>query len=76
MDKEQNREYWKSRAELIEQAEHERAASLSKDMKSLLDHAYASIEKEIYALYGKYAGEHGMSIADAKQYLTNSGLSS
>lgn len=72
MDKEQNREYWKSRAELIEQAEHERAASLSKDMKSLLDHAYASIEKEIYALYGKYAGEHGMSIADAKQYLTNS----
>lgn len=68
----QNRAYWERRAELIEEAEHKLALKLSKDMADALNHAYAGIEKEIFALYGKYADEHGMSIADARKYLTDS----
>ena len=66
-----SRYWWKKRATAVEKAQYKSKLSIAADMQRALDHAYSSIEKEIYALYGKYADNNQMTIAAARSYLND-----
>ena len=66
-----SRYWWKKRATAVEKAQYKSELSIAADMQRALDHAYSSIEKEIYALYGKYADNNQMTIAAARAYLND-----
>lgn len=63
--------WWKKRATAVEEAQYKDEMNLARDMQRALDYAYTSIEKEIYALYGKYAENNQMTLAEARKYLTD-----
>lgn len=63
--------WWKKRATAVEEAQYQDEMNLARDMQRALDYAYTSIEKEIYALYGKYAENNQMTLAEARKYLTD-----
>ena len=66
------RKYLERRATAIEAEAHKRELDMARNMQDALTEAYGRIEKEIYALYGKYAENQNLSLADAKKYLNDS----
>ena len=67
-----NSRYWQKRFELLNEKLLKKADDLIPEINAAYDTAIDNISKEIESFYLKFAGDNGLSIADAKKLLTRS----
>ncbi|MCL2863461.1 MAG: minor capsid protein [Methanimicrococcus sp.] len=63
--------YWKRRLEAQQRAQMRRGVRLYNEMNQEYLKAAANVEKEIRAWYARYATAEGMTLADARRFLTS-----
>ncbi len=72
----QSREYWQERFKELEQARHDLAEGVFKDIADLYAEIVRAMEKDLAEWYQRFADENRMSYAEAKKLLSNKELRS
>lgn len=72
MDKKsENEAYWAARAKAYEEVWHEKCQdTIERELAAYYEQALADIQKDIAALYGQFAKDNKISLADAHKLLT------
>lgn len=68
------RDYWRKRFEMLEQAQHEKSASYYKDLEKAYIQTMQEIEKDIARWYQRFAKNNEITLDEAKQLLKSDEL--
>jgi len=68
------RDYWRKRFEMLEQAQHEKNASYYKDLEKAYIQTMQEIEKDIAKWYQRFAKNNEIALDEAKQLLKSDEL--
>lgn len=71
-----NQQYWLDRSTAILILNEKKALEYERDLRYAYDQAIERITKEVEAFYGRYAGELGIDLADARKRLNPKELAS
>lgn len=66
-----NREYWKRRFELLEQAQNQKGTECFADIERQFIQAQKQIESQIVVWYQRFANNNGVTMQEARRILTN-----
>lgn len=66
-----NREYWKRRFELLEQAQNQKGTECFADIERQFMQAQKQIESQIAVWYQRFANNNGVTMLEARRILTN-----
>lgn len=69
-----NAEYWKLRFEQLEQAQNQKGVKAYADIERQYKEAQKQLEGQIARWYQRFATNHGISLAEARQYLKGADL--
>lgn len=64
-----NREYWRKRFEMLEDAQHNKAASYYKDLEKAYIQTMQEFEKDILKWYNRFATNNEITLSEAKRLL-------
>lgn len=64
-----NREYWRRRFEMLEQAQHEKSEAYYRDLERAYIRTMQEIEKDIAKWYQRFADNNEMTLEEARQLL-------
>jgi SPP1 gp7 family putative phage head morphogenesis protein len=69
-----NSAYWRRRSELLEAATHEQAGKLTAEIERQFNLAQKAVDEQVEQWYGRFAANNGITLAEARQWLTGKDL--